>query len=163
VTLYQDYIRQTSKATGNPTVNISSVNKTGGKRKFDAVEDRYYTKEEYTSLTPEQKKDLVSKRHKRGHKPGARDSKVAKGKGGAQASPKPKPMEVIQNLQAVNRQISQLAKQMTKTSVKDDDSSTGLFSKSMASEPKKQKAPIPNRSYAALTRQKKASIEEPKK
>ena len=85
VTLYQDYIRQTSKTTGNPTVNISSMNKTG-KRKFEPVEDRYYTKEEYASLTPEQKKDLASKRHKRGHKPGARDSKkVTKGKGGAHA------------------------------------------------------------------------------
>jgi hypothetical protein len=160
VTLYQDYIRQTSKVTGNPTVNISSMNKTG-KRKFEAVEDRYYTKEEYASLTPEQKKDLASKRNKHGHKPGARDSKVVKGKGGLQASPKPKPIEVIKNLQAVNRQMSQLAKQMTKTSVKDDDSS--LFSKSTTSEQKKPKAPIPNRSNAALTRQKKVSIEEPNK
>ena len=36
VTLYQDYICQTSKATGNPTVNISSMN-TAGKHKFEAV------------------------------------------------------------------------------------------------------------------------------
>ena len=140
------------------TVNISSMNKTG-KRKFEPVEDRCYTKEEYASLTPEQEKDLASKRHKRGHKPGARDSKVTKGKGGAHASPNP--TEVIKNLKAVNRQMSQLAKQMTKTSVKDDDSSSGLFSKSTTSEQKKQKAPIPNRSNAALTRQKKVSIEEP--
>ena len=161
VTLYQDYIRQTSKATGNPTVNISSMNKTGTKRKFEPVEDRYYTKEEYASLTPEQKKDLASKRHKRGHKPGARDSKVTKGKGGAQTSPKP--TDVIKNLKAVNRQMSQLAKQMTKPSVKDDDSSSGLFTKSTTSEPPKPKSPVPNRSNAALTRQKKVSIEEPRK
>lgn len=44
VTLYQDYIRQTSKGKTNATVNISEV-KTG-KRKHNAVEDRYYTKEE---------------------------------------------------------------------------------------------------------------------
>ena len=69
----------------------------------------------------------------------------------------------LKNLKAVNCQMSQLAKQMTKTSVKDDDSSSGLFSKSMTSEPKKQKAPIPNRSNAALMRQKTVSIEEPHK
>ena len=112
VTLYQDYIRQTSKTTGNPTVNISSMNKTG-KRKFEAVEDRYYMKDEYASLTPEQKKDLASERLKRGHKPGAKDSKVlTKNKGSANH---PKSNEVIKNLKAVNRQMSQLAKRMTKT------------------------------------------------
>ncbi|KAI2512366.1 hypothetical protein MHU86_2028 [Fragilaria crotonensis] len=160
VTLYQDYIRQTSKTKSNPTVNISAM-KTGGKRKFDTVEDRYYTKDEYASLTPEQKKDLASKRLKRGHKPGAKDSKVTKGKGGDNNR---KPKEVIKNLRAVNRQMSQLAKQMKKTSVADDDSS-GLFSKSTASsagDQKKAKAGA-NRTNAALTRQKKVSIDESKK
>ncbi|KAI2512329.1 Reverse transcriptase (RNA-dependent DNA polymerase) [Fragilaria crotonensis] len=57
VTLYQDYIRQTSKKTTNATVNISEL-KTG-KRKADAIEDRYYTREEYAKLTPEQKKELA--------------------------------------------------------------------------------------------------------
>jgi hypothetical protein len=161
VTLYQDYIRQTSKATENPTVNISSMNK-DGKRKFEAFEDRYYTKDEYASLTLEQKKDLASKRLERGHKPGAKDSKVTKGKGKGNAH-STKPIKVIKNLQAVNRQMSQLAKQMTKTSFKDDNSSSGLFSKSTASEQKKPKAPIPNCINAALTRQKKVSIEEPNK
>ena len=160
VTLYQDNIRQTSKTTGNLTVNISSMNKTG-KHKFEVVEDRYYTKDEYASLTPEQKKDLVaSKRLKRGHKPGAKDCKVTKGKGGANH---PKSNDVIKSLKAVNRKMSQLAKQMTKTSV-NDDSSSGLFSKSTVLEPtKKTKVPVTNRSNSALTRQKKVSIEEPSK
>jgi hypothetical protein len=60
--------------------------------------------------------------------------------------------------------MSQLAKQMKKTSVADDDSS-GLFSKSTASsagDQKKAKAGA-NRTNAALTRQKKVSIDESKK
>ncbi|KAI2506534.1 hypothetical protein MHU86_7849 [Fragilaria crotonensis] len=72
VTLYQDYIRQTSKSkTSATTVNISEL-KTGTKRKVNQVEDRYYTKEEYNALTAPQKKELAAKRLKRGHKPGIR-------------------------------------------------------------------------------------------
>jgi hypothetical protein len=40
------------------------------------VEDRYYSKEEYNKLTAEQKEALCHKRSKRGHKPGAKTSKV---------------------------------------------------------------------------------------
>ena len=79
VTLYQDYIQQTSKGKTAATVNISELKASGGKRKFDAVEDRYYTKDEYNELTAEQKRDLASKRLKRGHKPGAKDSKIKGG------------------------------------------------------------------------------------
>ena len=50
----------------------------GAKRKFDAVEDRYYTKAEYDALSADGKKELAAKRLKRGHKPGAKDSKISK-------------------------------------------------------------------------------------
>ena len=46
---------------------------------MDAVEDRYYTKDEYNALTTDQNKDLASKRLKRGHEPGAKDSKTKGG------------------------------------------------------------------------------------
>jgi hypothetical protein len=50
VTLYQDYIKQTSKTrTAANTVNMSEI-KTG-KRKFDKIEDRYYTKEDKSGST----------------------------------------------------------------------------------------------------------------
>jgi hypothetical protein len=147
VTLYQDYIRQTSKKTTNVTVNISEL-KTG-KRKADAIEDRYYTKEEYAKLTPEQKKELASKRTKRGHKHGAKDSKI---KGGN------KPKDVIKNLRAVNRQVSQLAKQMSKTTVEEESTvgSDQSYSTQTERATKKSKTGT-NRTNTALTRQKKES------
>ncbi|KAI2495418.1 hypothetical protein MHU86_19093 [Fragilaria crotonensis] len=81
VTLYQDFIKQTaSKAKGSPSnVNISEVKvHSGNKRKRDEAEDRYYTKAEYAALTSAQKRDLAEKRKKRGHTPGAKDSKTGK-------------------------------------------------------------------------------------
>ncbi|KAI2490202.1 hypothetical protein MHU86_24393 [Fragilaria crotonensis] len=140
VTLYQDYIRQTSKGRTNATVNISEL-KTG-KRKFDAVEDRYYTKEEYSGLTPDQKKELASKRLKRGHKPGAKDSKVkgSKGKDG-----KDKNKEIIRK--AVSRQVSQLAKQLGKAAVNDE--ATAASDDSDSSDDEKSKAGS-NRSNPSL-------------
>ena len=154
VTLYQDYIRQTSKMkTTNATVNISEL-KTG-KRKANAIEDRYYTREEYAKLTPEQKKELASKRIKRGHKPGAKDSKI---KGGN------KPKDMIKNLRAVNRQVSQLAKQISKTTVEEE--STVGSDQSYSTQPeratKKSKAGT-NRTNTALTRQKKESATDTRK
>ena len=152
VTLYQDYIRQTSKVKTAATVNISELKTSGGKRKMDTVEDRYYTKDEYNALTTDQKKDLASKRLKRGHKPGAKDSKT-KG-GGAKFAGK----SVIKNLKAVERQVSQLAKQMGKTAVADDDD-TARSTHSDTSEDR-SKPNGSNRMNAALVRKKKANSSE---
>jgi hypothetical protein len=152
VTLYQDYIRQTSKSRTNATVNISEV-KVGGKRKAisGAVEDRYYTKEEYNELSPEQKKELSSKRLKRGHKPGSKDSKV-KGTRAEKGSTK----DVIKNLRAMNRQVSQLAKQMGKTGVNDDDTDTSTQSDTVTTNDDKDKK-ASNRTNPSLIRQKRES------
>ncbi|KAI2507210.1 hypothetical protein MHU86_7167 [Fragilaria crotonensis] len=151
VTLYQDYIRQTSKGKTNATVNISELKTGGNKRKHDAVEDRYYTKDEYNALTPEQKKELASKRLKRGHKPGAKDSKV-KGSKGKDGNKTDKNKELIRK--AVTRQVSQLAKQLGKAVVNDE--ATAASDDSDSSDDEKSKAG--NRSNPALSRQKKASI-----
>jgi hypothetical protein len=156
VTLYQDYIRQTTKAKSNTTVNISEL-KTG-KRKADAIEDRYYNKEEYTALSVEQKKELASKRLKQGHKPGAKDSKVKAGSGKA----KGKIDGVIRNLKAVNRQVSQLAKQIGKVGAEDDSTASATNSASTADDGTKAKTGS-NRTNVSLTRQKKVTITEPKK
>ncbi len=129
VTLYQDYIRQTSMNKANATVNISEL-QTGSKRKIDSVEDRYYTKDEYNFLTPDQMRDLASKRLKRGHKPRVKDSKVKGGK----PQDKPTGKEVIKNLKVVNRQVSQLAKQMGKAAVADDDTAHSTHSYSSTEE-----------------------------
>ncbi len=91
-------------------MNISEVKvHSGGKRKSDDAEYRYYTKAEYVALTPAQKKDLAAKRKKRGHTPGAKDSKAKDSKSKAGGT---KPM--VKNLKALNRSVAQLAKQMGK-------------------------------------------------
>jgi ribosomal protein S13 len=154
VTLYQDYIRQTSKGKPNSSVNISELKTSGGKRKSEAIEDRYYTKEEYAALSPEQKKELASKRLKRGHKPGAKDSKV-KGTGNKKSN-----TEVIKNLKAMNRQVSQLAKQMSKAGVDDDKTAASSNTESSVEEaPAKKPKTGSNRTNSALTRQKKTPNE----
>jgi hypothetical protein len=118
VTLYQDFIKQTVKAKSTPTVGISELKTSaaGAKRKSDAVEDRYYTKGEYDALSADAKKELAAKRLKRGHKPGAKDSKISKSK----SSKGKTNADVIKTLKAVQRGVSQLSKQKTAA----DDGST---------------------------------------
>jgi hypothetical protein len=104
-------------------------------------------------LSEEQKKELASKRLKRGHKPGAKDSKIKAGSGKA----KGKTDGVIRNLKAVNRQVSQLAKQIGKVGAKDDSITSSTNSASTAEDGKKAKSGS-NRTNASLTRQKKVTI-----
>jgi hypothetical protein len=126
----------------------------GGKRKFDAVEDRYSTKDEYNDITAEQKRDLASKRLKRGHKPGAKDSKI---KGGGKSTGKAAGKNMIKNLKAVERQVSQLAKQMGKTAVADDDDTAhSTHSDSSEGGPKTGS----NRINPALSRKKEVTISD---
>jgi hypothetical protein len=155
VTLYQDFIKQTgSKSKGNPNVNISEVKvHNSGKRKREEADDRYYTKAEYDALSPAQKKDLAAKRLERGHKPGAKDSKIKKGN-----KPKDDPKGVIRNLKAVNRSVAQLAKQMGKADNAPADDVTENSDSSDETQDKAVKfAPGTNRSNSSLTRQTKKS------
>ncbi|KAI2513196.1 hypothetical protein MHU86_1234 [Fragilaria crotonensis] len=149
VTLYQDYIRQTSKSKTNATVNISEM-KSGSKRKIDSIEDRYYTKEEYHSLTPEQKKDLASKRLKRGHKPGLRIVRLR-----CQAPGQANRERGDQEPQG--RQSSGLPARQTngKAAVADDDTAHSTHSDSSVEEKKRPTGS--NRTNPSLTRQKKAT------
>lgn len=156
VTLYQDFIKQTSKLKSTPTVGISEIKTGGNKRKSDAIEDRYYTKAEYDALDPAQKKELATKRLKRGHKPGSKDSRVVKKTGSGKG--KGDNADVIKNLKAVKRSVSQLTKHIKDPEAVDEHSATqstdSLFSEDT---PKKKSSKSPNRSNAALTRQKKTS------
>ena len=148
VTLYQDFIKQTVKSKTTPTVGISEAKTSAGKRKSTAVEDRYFTKSEYNALTAEAKRESARKRLKRGHKPGAKDSRTAEGPKTKQDSN----AEVIQNLEVVKRSAAQLTKKQEAT----DDNSSCLFSKtSSKATPKKtdKNSPTPNRFNSALTRQ----------
>lgn len=92
VNLYQDYIRQTKAVSSEPRhANIGAIGRDSrgdsaseSSKEYDqvkpdmSVEDRYYTKPEYRRLSLAKKKGLAIKREKRGHKPGARDSKKEK-------------------------------------------------------------------------------------
>jgi hypothetical protein len=66
---------------------------------------------------------------------------------------------VIKNLKAVNRQVSQLAKQMGKAAVDDDETAHSVHSDSSAEDTSKAGS---NRMNSALTRQKKVTISEKK-
>jgi hypothetical protein len=155
VTLYQDFIKQTVKSKSTPTVGISEIKtSSGGKRKSEAVEDRYYTKAEYDALSAEAKKELAAKRAKRGHKPGAKDSKTSKG-----TKPKGKTnADVIKNLKAVQRSVAQLSK---KQAAADDESASTEASTDYGNDGNspskvvKFAQPTANRTNKALTRQLK--------
>jgi len=158
VTLYQDFIKQTFKSKPTSTVNISQVKTNAGKRKSVAVEDRYYTKAEYAALSADEKKELASKRLKRGHKPGAKDSTVAKpkkAKGKTNA-------DVIKNLKAVQRTVSQL----TLAHKADDDDNSGRstapsdWEGNSPTKVKKYGQPTGNRAHLAITRQLKKQKEK---
>jgi hypothetical protein len=118
VTLFQDFIRQQTKTKSYSTLTIAKVSQTDNKRKpsggSGVVEDRYYTKEEYNALDPEQKKALLLKRAKRGHTPGTASSKVQGSK------PKSAPVAVSK---AVKKLVTRQVAELTKTKKADDDAS----------------------------------------
>ena len=99
VNLFQDFIKQSASEPRH--ANISAMNvgsrghgpsnpsKSNSKTKTDydnlqpdmSVEDRYYSREEYETLSPSKKKGLSIKRNNRGHKPGQKSSKTVPKKG----------------------------------------------------------------------------------
>ena len=81
-------------------------------------------------------------------------------KGGSKTSSKEGIKDMICNIRAVNCQVSQLAKQMGKTKVNDDGSTSSLTSGSVADE--RVSLGRSNRTNPALPRQEKATIQEKK-
>jgi hypothetical protein len=132
VTLYQDFIRQVKSSGDNPTLNISSVNTlnhASRKRKHgdDEVEDRYYTKQEYSELTQEQKDTLRQKRKKR-----------KGGKGGQSGQSK--------GIEKVHRTIAALSARIDKMSATSKSATEDAEGDS--------EEPVTNRNNKALTCQK---------
>ena len=122
------------------TLSIAQVGKQvsfgpNTKRKgTDHVENRYYTKEEYAALDPDQKKALALKRAKRSHKPGSKSSPVQP-KGNT---------SLARTVAAFTKTVNKLTSRVAKDSP--DDSTTD-------SEPT-------NRDNAALTRTGKAKKQD---
>lgn len=138
VTLYTDFMKQTEAKASAPTRTIAKVNaKRKGAPTTDEVEDRYYSKEEYMSLTAEQKSKLALKRMKRGHRPGETSSTVpGKSKGEA----------LRKSLHTTTRAVNALAKKVNSLAT---DETTGDDA------PTKSNATVGgNRKNNALTRQK---------
>lgn len=139
VTLYMDFIKESTPATEVPTRQVSVV--AGDKRKrTDGVEDRYYTKTEYAALSAEQKRALSLKRQKRGHKPGERTSTV---QGKTKDS-------TAKSIKAVTRTVAQLAKKVENL-VSDE---TQSIDDSVESTPTGTRE-TGNRTNKALTRQQR--------
>jgi hypothetical protein len=139
------YIRQSSK-TDRASLNISEVDVIREKKKPRltagdvSVEDRYYTKQEYAKLKPEQKKLLSQRRTARGKKP---DPKVK----GLKPTSNPFSKADLKKLviSAVKRQITAVKKE-------DDDDDVSMHSASSSATP----VGSANRVNAALDKKKKA-------
>ena len=131
------------------------------------MEDRYYTKAEYDALSADDKKELAAKRLKRGHKPGAKDSKLSKG---TKTKSKSKSnADVIKTLKAVQRGVSQLTKQKTAaddgsthSDAASDDLPEGNSPSKVVKYGHQTKEQLRNRTHAALMRYKKAKEAESK-
>ena len=159
VTLYQDFIKQTTKSKPAATVSISEVKTSAGKRKPVEVEDRYYTKTEYDALSNDAKKALAAKGCKRGHTPGSKSSKVLKGKG--KATDGRTTAEVLKKLKAVERSVAQLTKKAEPNDDESDDDdneeSWGAISPSKERIGHPTKEQTINRTHKALVRAKQRS------
>ena len=76
VTLYRDFLqRQEGQRGANASLNVARISTSSEKRAGATVEDRYYTREEYSKLSPEQKLALKRKRESRGPRMKGRDAK----------------------------------------------------------------------------------------
>lgn len=142
--LYQDYIRQSSK-TDRASLNISEVDVIRDKKKPRltagdvSVEDRYYTKQEYAKLKPEQKKLLSQRRTARGKKP---DPKVKGSKPNSNPFSKADLKKLV--ISAVKKQIIAVKKE-------DDDDDVSMHSASSSATP----VGSANRINAALDKKRK--------
>lgn len=147
VNLCQDFIKQTG--TGVREVTIAGVQthvrtgKSHGKSEADmTVEDRYYSKKEYESLSPAKKFGLKLKREKRGHK----EKKEKSGKSKKQMG----------EMNLSERSIKALASALRQSKEKDDklESSEGSDEDSQKEPAEKRLRFTNNRNNPALARRK---------
>ena len=162
VDLYTDFIANLGDEAKAPSTRqiaaVGKAEKTGTAAGSDstlAVEDRFYSDAEYQKLTAAQKAALHRMREARGHKKGAKSSKVLpkdkpKGtaaRGGSNASTQKALAKIQRSVKAIDKRTREAAEDSSSSS--DSDSS---------SEPETTKSPQKkkskgNRGNAALTRQ----------
>ena len=140
VNLYKDFISQMKSTSNQPELNISSVGKEG------ILQYRYYTKDEYDTLSPEQKSALRDKRKARGHKRGEKSP----GQGDLKRHKKNEKKNVTfgKGLDKLTRSVNKMANAFAKHNIVTSDT------ESETAEPAPAAAPT-NRSNPALTRQQK--------
>ena len=147
VRLYNDFLRQ--KSTLHPNgqeTNLSSVSTTG-----DGVEDRYYSKEEYSTLSHEQKDALRLKRLKRGHKSTTKQSGGGGDDGGktAKKAKKAKTKSKVSWAKKISTQLAAISSKISNDDEPTDDEDEPPATDAAAT------GSVSNRNNAALTRQKK--------
>jgi hypothetical protein len=150
VSLYQDFISQLPSSQSPTELNVSATgvsneNEGNSRSNGGAVEDKYYSKEEYKKLSLAQKDTLREKRVSRGHKENPRPAKRQR-------------TDEKSDIDKLTRQVSKLATTVTNVAkdraadneTSDDESEAGTASNSKSSKKGNRNNPI-------LTRQKKKS------
>jgi hypothetical protein len=114
VTFYKSFLKQKSTHK-TPTRKIYQISREPN----NSVEDLYYSKEEYNKLMAEQKEALCQKHLKRGHKPGAKTSKVLEKDSKKQKTGKYGNKLLHRNISALTKMVSVLAEKMNAKDVPD--------------------------------------------
>jgi ribosomal protein L29 len=138
--LTQDVLDTSATTPNQSCYNVSAVGTHGG----TGVEFRYYSKEEYAKLTPEQRQSLYDLRKKQGGKGKGKSGshKGGKEKGGGSDS------KGKSQLKTLKRRIAALKSKISKTQDKDKSDASSDEEVPMKSPAKKSNANNP-----ALTRQ----------
>jgi hypothetical protein len=148
VSLYKDFISQLPSSQSPSELNVSATGTTNDRKAKSggAVEDKYYTKEEYKKLSDDAKDQLRQKRISRGHKPNPRAAK------------KQRTSDEKSDIDRLTRQVSKLATTVTNAAkfrdAADNDSSDDAESEAGNASSKSSKKT--NRNNSGLTRQKKS-------
>ena len=144
VTLYKDFITQSGD---HPDLKIAGLstddgsNKDGGGRDEDVIEDRYYSKDEYRSLTNGQKNYLRLRRNKR--KGSGGETSKAKGSDGKTS----KSEKGDTSIATLKSEIATLEAQIAALHSDEGDEASDVESDEHANDS--------NRKHSALTRQRK--------
>lgn len=149
VSLYKDFISQLPSSQSPTELNVSATgvsneNKGNSRSNGGAVEDKYYSKEEYKKLSLAQKDTLREKRVSRGHKGNPRPAKRQR-------------TDEKSDIDKLTRQVSKLAttvNHVAKERAADNDTSDDESEAGTSNSKSSKKG---NRNNPSLTRQKKRS------
>ena len=136
VRLFQDFINQSTEKEKS-TVQIALV----GTKRGAKVEDRYYNRKEYATLTSEQKLELKRLREARGHKSGDGKNK------------RRKTNDTRNNHNNTTASINALATALSAVMMSDNNNTEADANANATSTAGDQTPPVDNRTNPALTRQ----------